>query len=66
MIVVYDRISEVTNCLKPMAGFVILTYWKLTLSTWNLVSKIPDVSTLHRSKSWYEKNKKQFNSCSNQ
>lgn len=31
-------------CIAP-------TYWKLTLSTWNLVSKIPEVSTLHRSKS---------------
>lgn len=28
-----------------------LTHWKLTLSTWNLVSKIPEVSTLQRSKS---------------
>lgn len=27
------------------------TYWKLTLSTWNLVSKIPEVRTRQRSRS---------------
>ena len=27
------------------------TYWKLTLSTWNLVSKIPEVNTRQRSRS---------------
>ncbi len=31
------------------------THWKLTLSTWNCVSKIPDVNTLQRSKSWMKK-----------
>lgn len=29
----------------------VFTHWKFTLSTWNLVSKIPEVSTLQRSKS---------------
>lgn len=29
-----------------------ITYWKFTLSTWNLVSKIPEVRTLHLSRSW--------------
>lgn len=28
------------------------TYWKFTLSTWNFVSKIPEVNTRQRSRSW--------------
>ena len=30
------------------------TYWNFTLSTWNLVSMIPDVRTRHLSRSWKE------------
>lgn len=36
-----------SNAIK----YIVFTHWKLTLSTWNLVSKIPEVSTLQRSKS---------------
>jgi hypothetical protein len=37
------------------------TYWKLTLSTWNFVSTIPDVKTRHLSKSWKERKLQQTN-----
>lgn len=44
--------SEAVGCYFIKLFSTFFTHWKLTLSTWNLVSKIPEVSTLHRSKSW--------------
>lgn len=45
--------SAVDYLCKKLLPSTLFTYWKLTLSTWNLVSKIPEVSTLHLSKSWW-------------
>uniref|UniRef100_A0AAY4CMQ9 Polyketide synthase n=1 Tax=Denticeps clupeoides TaxID=299321 RepID=A0AAY4CMQ9_9TELE len=47
-----------THALKTPPGDAD-THWKLTLSTWNLVSKMPDVRTLQRSRSWWEENRVQ-------
>ena len=38
-------------------SYITCTYWKLTFSTVNLVSKIPDVRTRHRRMSYRAKNK---------
>lgn len=40
------RDTDLTGGTRPP-----FTYWKLTLSTWNLVSKIPEVRTRQRSRS---------------
>ena len=39
------------------------TYWKCTLSTTNLVSKIPDVRTRHLKMSWNIRIGKNLNKC---
>lgn len=48
----HDDCTKCKRCKEEFAQHFQTTYWKLTLSTWNLVSKIPEVRTLHLSRSW--------------
>lgn len=45
-------------CSRPCSQH---TYWKFTLSTWNRVSKIPDVRTLHLRRSWEQEERSKTN-----